>query len=80
LRALQLANFTTPLVLEDDEQLMAVLTGVEGLDANRIVALLDSPEVTESYERDRAEARTAAASATAGWVARQSSISEGPMR
>jgi len=29
LRALQLANFTTPLVLEDDEQLMAVLTGVE---------------------------------------------------
>ncbi|HEY5188754.1 MAG TPA: DsbA family protein [Solirubrobacteraceae bacterium] len=62
LRALQLANFTTPLVLEDDEQLMAVLTGVEGLDANRIVALLDSPEVTESYERDRAEARTAAGS------------------
>jgi len=32
-RVLQLANFTTPLVLDDDQQLEAVLAGVDGLDA-----------------------------------------------
>jgi hypothetical protein len=60
--ALQLANFTTPLLLDDDSQLEQVLRGVPGVDAARVVSLLDSPEVTEAYERDRAEARTAAGS------------------
>lgn len=62
-RALQLANFTTPLLLDDDAQLDAVLRSVPGLDAKAVVARLDSPEVSEAYERDRAEARTAAGSA-----------------
>lgn len=62
LRALQLANFTTPLLLDDDDQLRAVLARVPGLDADAIVARLDDPEVTAAYERDRAEARTAAGS------------------
>ena len=62
LGALQLANFTTPLLLDDDEQLQAALPGVGGIDADRIVASLDSPEVTDAYERDRAQARTAAGS------------------
>jgi predicted DsbA family dithiol-disulfide isomerase len=61
-RALQLANFTTPLVLEDDGQLEAVLRGVARIDASQIVGALDSPEVTEAYERDRREARSAAGS------------------
>jgi predicted DsbA family dithiol-disulfide isomerase len=61
-RALQLANFTTPLVLEDDAQLLNVLQAVPGIDADAVISRLDDPEVTEAYERDRAEARTAAGS------------------
>lgn len=62
-RALQLANFTTPLLLDDDAQLEAVLARVPGLDAKAIVSRLDDPEVSSAYENDRAEARTAAGSA-----------------
>jgi predicted DsbA family dithiol-disulfide isomerase len=62
LRALQLANFTTPLLVDDDSQLAELLRGVPGVDADGIVSQLDSPEVTAAYERDRAEARTAAGS------------------
>jgi 2-hydroxychromene-2-carboxylate isomerase len=62
LRVLQLANFTTPLVLEDDGQLRETLARVPGIDAAAIVEILDSPEVTEAYQRDRAEARTAGGS------------------
>jgi 2-hydroxychromene-2-carboxylate isomerase len=61
-RALQLANFTTPLLLDDDEQLGAVLHTLHGVDADTVIARLDDPEVTDAYERDRAEARTAAGS------------------
>jgi 2-hydroxychromene-2-carboxylate isomerase len=61
-RALQLANFTTPLLLDDDAQLAAVLQRLPGVDADAIVSRLDDPEVTDFYERDRAEARTAAGS------------------
>jgi 2-hydroxychromene-2-carboxylate isomerase len=62
LRALQLANFTTPLLLDDEDQLHAVLAGVPGVDADAVIARLDDPEVSAAYERDRAEARTAAGS------------------
>ncbi|MDQ6730196.1 MAG: DsbA family protein [Actinomycetota bacterium] len=59
-RALQLANFTSPLVLEDDAQLRDVLAGVPGIDAAAVVAALDSPQVTEGYQADRAASRRAA--------------------
>jgi predicted DsbA family dithiol-disulfide isomerase len=62
-RALQLANFTSALLLDDDSQLAEVLRRVPGVDADEIASRLDSAEVTEAYERDRAEARTAAGSA-----------------
>ncbi len=62
-RALQLANFTDGLVLDDDAQLAAALSRA-GFDGDGIVAELDSPAVTEAYERDRAQARTAAGSPT----------------
>ncbi len=62
LRALQLANFTTPLLLDDDAAIEAVLATVPGVDAAGIVGRLDDPDVVEAYERDRAEARTAAGS------------------
>ena len=61
-RALQLANFTTPLLLDDDEQLAEVLRGLPGLEADAIIASLDDPAVSEAYNSDRAEARTAAGS------------------
>lgn len=63
-RALQFAQFTTPLVLDEDENLAAVLAGVDGVDGGAIVSALDDPAVSEAYEADRAEARTAAGSPT----------------
>jgi predicted DsbA family dithiol-disulfide isomerase len=63
-RALQLANFTTGLVLEDDEGLRDALAGVPGVDADAIVEALDSDEVTVAYEADKADSRTAAGSPT----------------
>jgi 2-hydroxychromene-2-carboxylate isomerase len=63
-RALQLANFNTPLLLDDDEHLREALDAVEGVDPERIVALIDDPEVVGEYERDKAETRTAAGSPT----------------
>jgi predicted DsbA family dithiol-disulfide isomerase len=63
-RAIQLANFTTGLVLEDDEGLHAVLAEVAGIDADAIIEALDSDEVTVAYEKDKADSRTAAGSAT----------------
>lgn len=59
-RAIQLANFTSPLVLEDDAQLRDVLAGVPGIDAAAVVAALDSAQVTEAYQADRAASRRAA--------------------
>ena len=63
-RALQLANFTTPLLFDEDDQLREVLSTLPGVDADRIVAALDSPEVVASYEADKARARSAAGSPT----------------
>lgn len=77
-RALQLANFTTPLLLDDDEQLRAALRAVPGIDADGIVARLDDPEVTEAYERDRAEARTAAGSPAE--LQGKTATTDGPVR
>ena len=37
-RALQLANFNTPLLFDDDEQLREALSAVPGIDADQIVA------------------------------------------
>jgi predicted DsbA family dithiol-disulfide isomerase len=77
-RALQLANFTTPLLLDDDEQLAAVLRTIPGVDADAIVSRLDDPLVTEDYERDRAEARTAAGSAAE--LQGKTASTDGPVR
>jgi hypothetical protein len=63
-RALQLANFNTPLLFDDDEQVRAVLDAVPGVDAEEIVALIESPDVLAAYEQDKAQTRTAAGSPT----------------
>lgn len=64
LRALQFAQFTTTGLLDDPETLRSALAGVDGLDADAIVARIDDTDVREAYEADRARARTAAGSPT----------------
>ena len=78
LRALQIANFTTPLLLDDDERIRDALRAVPGVDADAIVDRVDAPDVAEAYERDRAEARTAAG--TAAESQGKTSTSDGPVR
>jgi hypothetical protein len=63
-RALQLANFNSGLLFDDDEQMREVLAAVPGVDAARIVGLIDDPDVLTEYEQDKAQTRTAAGSAT----------------
>jgi predicted DsbA family dithiol-disulfide isomerase len=77
-RALQLANFTTPLVLEDDEGLRQALRGADGIDADAIVGALDSPEVTTAYEADKERARTAGG--TAAELQGKTAATDGPVR
>jgi 2-hydroxychromene-2-carboxylate isomerase len=77
MRALHLANFTTPLLLDDDELIRAALASA-GLDADAIVDRLDDPDVTAAYERDKAESRTAAG--TAAELQGKTSTSDGPVR
>jgi 2-hydroxychromene-2-carboxylate isomerase len=61
-RGIQIAAFTTGILLDDDADLRAVLDGIDGVDAAAIVARLDDPDVTAGYQQDKAEARTAAGS------------------
>ena len=77
-RALQLANFTSPLVFDDDAQLADVLRRMPGIDADQIVSMLDAPEVLEAYHQDRAEARTAAGSAAE--LQGKAAATDGPVR
>jgi hypothetical protein len=77
-RALQLANFTTPLVLDDDEQLADALRDVPGVDAGAIVASIDSDDVVAAYERDREESRAAAGSAAE--LQGKTRVTDGPVR
>lgn len=63
LRALQLANFTTRMLLDDDDQIRDALRGLSGVDADAIVDRLDDDEVSEAYSSDKLEARSAAGTA-----------------
>jgi hypothetical protein len=78
LRALQLANFTSPLLLDDDSELEAVLADVPGIDAGAVVGALDADEVSAAYEADKAETRSAAGSAAE--LQGKTRISDGPVR
>jgi protein-disulfide isomerase-like protein with CxxC motif len=59
LRALQLAWFTTTLVLDRDDDIATALARVDGLDVDAVLASIDAPETLASYERDKQETRTA---------------------
>jgi protein-disulfide isomerase-like protein with CxxC motif len=60
LRALQLANFTTDLCLDDTESIRAALEGVSSIEAQCIAERIDADEVVAEYERQLEEARSAA--------------------
>jgi predicted DsbA family dithiol-disulfide isomerase len=77
-RALQFAWFTTPLVLDEDEQLAAALRQLPALDVDAVIARLDDADVTEAYEQDRAEAREAEGSATE--LQGKAAATDGPVR
>ena len=77
-RALQFAWFTTPLVLDDPDDLATALERVEGLDVPAVMAALDTPAVEGAYQADRAEARTAAGSPTAAQG--KAAQTDGPVR
>src|SRR6187402_1610438 len=77
-RALQFAFFTTTLLLDEDESIAAVLRGVEGIDADAAIDAIDTPEVEDAYQRDRAEARRAAGSPTQ--LQNKHATSDGPVR
>jgi 2-hydroxychromene-2-carboxylate isomerase len=78
LRALQFANFTTQLLLDDDELIRDALRALPGIDADPIVDRLDDPEVEQAYAADKAEARTAAG--TPAEAQGKTSTSDGPVR
>lgn len=59
LRALQLAWFTTMLLLDQDADIATALERVGGLDAATIIAAIDEPQVIEAYEADKRETRSA---------------------
>jgi 2-hydroxychromene-2-carboxylate isomerase len=77
-RALQLANFTTPLLLDDDAQLAEALRGTPGIDGGALVTRIDDADVLEAYERDRLETRSAAGSAAE--LQGKTRITDGPVR
>jgi protein-disulfide isomerase-like protein with CxxC motif len=59
-RALQLAQFTTTLLLDDPDDLRVVLEGVAGAEPDRLLEALKGDAVEQAYQADRAESRTAA--------------------
>jgi 2-hydroxychromene-2-carboxylate isomerase len=78
LRALQLANFTTTMLLDEDRDLAEALRGVAGVDGDALVARIDDPDVVAAYERDRQEARDAAGSAAE--LQGKTATTDGPVR
>jgi protein-disulfide isomerase-like protein with CxxC motif len=59
LRALQLAWFTTPLLLDGDADIAQALARVDGLDVDGVIAAIDEPETLAAYEDDKQQTRSA---------------------
>ena len=77
-RAIQLANFNTPLILDDDANLADALRGIPGIDADQLVAMIDAPEVVEAYRADKDETRKAEGSAAE--LQGKTATTDGPVR
>ena len=63
-RALQFTQFTTPLPLDSDAALRNALMRVPAVDTETVMGMLDSDDVSEAYEADWSESRTAAGGPT----------------
>lgn len=64
-RTLQLAQFTTTLLLDEPEDLVTALAPLgAAVDAAALIAALQDDDVEAAYQADRAESRTAAGSPT----------------
>jgi len=59
LRALQLAWFTSTLLLDQDADIAQALQPVTGLDGAAVIAAIDDPETLAAYERDKLQTRQA---------------------
>ena len=77
-RALQLANFNSPMLLDDDAHITEAIRIVPGIDPDQIVAQIDAPEVVESYRRDKDDTRKAAGSAAE--LQGKTATTDGPVR
>jgi 2-hydroxychromene-2-carboxylate isomerase len=77
-RALQFGWFTAPLVMDEAPDLAIALRNVPDLDVDALLARLDDADITAAYEQDRAEARTAAGSATE--LQGKAAVTDGPVR
>ncbi len=64
LRALQLAWFTTTLLLDQDADIAQALARVDGLDVDAVVAAIDDPATVAAYEDDKQQTRSAAGGPT----------------
>ena len=78
LRALQLAQFSSPLLLDDDPHLVRVVSAATGHDAGQLRDMLDSDEVSADYAADKAEARSAAGKASE--LQGKTTVSDGRVR
>jgi hypothetical protein len=63
-RALQFAQFTTTLCLEEPDDLKRAIEWVPGIDPEAILKAAGEPETEAAFERDRDDARSAAGSPT----------------
>jgi protein-disulfide isomerase-like protein with CxxC motif len=77
-RALQFAQFNSATLLDEPADVHRALCGVPGIDADALVAAIDSPAVREAYEEDRALARSAAGTPTEAQG--KSASTDGPVR
>lgn len=64
LRALQLAWFTTRLLLDEDADIAQALTCVDGLEVDDVIAAIDAPDTLAAYEDDKQQTRSAAGGPT----------------
>src|SRR5271167_2517473 len=64
LRALQLAWFTSTLVLDQDDDIAQALERVSGLDVAAVIGAIDDGPTVAAYESDKLETRQAAGGAT----------------
>ena len=80
LRRIRLAWFTSTLLLDEDDVLRSVAARVPGLDAGKVIALLDDPAVEAAYQADRAETRSADADGRPAIAQGRTARTDGPER